>query len=155
MKKLRLKEWAAIAEIIGTIAVIISLIFVATSINRNTAVMQASNDNFVYELQYARIREVVASPEMAAIYVKFNQQEELTAVEEERFYWDTLQELGTWEIAFNRHRDGMFSSEQWQGWDRFLSTVVPNRLSVESWTEIKEWYAEDFRYHVDSVYANQ
>ena len=153
MKKLRLTEWAAAAEIIGTIAVVISLLFVATSINRNTAVMQASNDNFVYELQYARIREIVGSPEMAAIYVKFNQQEELTAVEEERFYWDTLQELGTWEIAFNRHRDGMFSSEQWEAWDRYLSSVLPNRLSVESWTEIKEWYADDFRGHVDSVYA--
>jgi len=155
MKKMSLTEWSAVSEIVGTVAVVISLLFVATSINRNTAVMQASNDNFVYELQYGRIREIVGSPGMASIYVKFNQQEEMTAVEEERFYWDTLQELGTWEIAFNRQRDGMFSNEQWEAWDRYLSSVLPNRLSVESWTEIKEWYADDFQGHVDSAYAKK
>ena len=61
MSKLKLTEWAAVSEIIGTVAVVISLLFLAFSVNRNTVVMQASNDNFVYELQFARVRDIVSS----------------------------------------------------------------------------------------------
>jgi len=110
MRKLSLSEWASVAEIATTVAVVISLLIVALSLERNTAVMQASSDNFIYELQYARVRDIVSSPGMASIYVKYNRGEELSAEEQERFYWDKMQELSTWELAFNRHRDGMFST---------------------------------------------
>jgi hypothetical protein len=66
MRKLNLTEWAAVSEIIGTVAIVISLLFVAYSVNQNTAVMQASNDDFIYELQYARTRDIVSSPGMAS-----------------------------------------------------------------------------------------
>ena len=86
MRKLSLSDWASVAEIAATIAVVISLIFVAISLQRNTAVMQASNDNFIYELQFARTRDIVTSPGMASIYVRHRSGEELSAEEQERFY---------------------------------------------------------------------
>ena len=49
MAKRNLAELAAISEIIGTLAVIISLLFVAFNISKNTRVMQAVNDNFLYQ----------------------------------------------------------------------------------------------------------
>ena len=155
MSKLNLTEWAAVSEIIGTVAVVTSLLFVAFSINHNTAVMQATNDNFVYELQYARVRDIVGSPGMASIYVKIDQNEELSAEEEKRFYWDKLQEIGTWEIAFNRHRDGMFSTAQWKGWNNYYVASLTSQFSAESWVDVREWYADDFRSHVDAVYARK
>ena len=155
MNKFSLTEWAALSEIIGTVAVVISLLFVVFSINHNTAVMQTTNDNFVYELQYARVRDIVGSPGMASIYVKLDQNEELTAEEQKRFYWDKIQEVGTWEIAFNRYRDGMFSSELWEGWNNYYIASLTNQFSVESWTKVRDWYAVDFRSHVDSVYARK
>ena len=65
MQKFALKEWAAVAEIIAAVAVIISLVFVVQSINQNTAAVQSTNDNFIYDLQYARTRDIVSSPGMA------------------------------------------------------------------------------------------
>ena len=155
MSKLSLTQWAAVSEIIGTVAVVISLLFLAFSVKKNTVVMQASNDNFVYELQFARVRDIVSSPGMASIYVKLNQNKELSAEERERFYWDKLQEVGTWEIAFNRYRDGVFSNEQWEGWNNFYASSLTNQFSAESWAEIRAWYAKDFRSHVDAVYASK
>ena len=45
MKRLALPEWAALAEIIGTVAIIASLLFVAYEINRNTLVLQGTGEN--------------------------------------------------------------------------------------------------------------
>ncbi len=70
MAKRNLAEWAAVSEIIGTLAVVISLLFVAFNISQNTRVMQAANDNFLYETQNAILNTVVESSEFASIYLK-------------------------------------------------------------------------------------
>ena len=155
MRKLNLIEWAAVSEIIGTAAIVISLVFVAYSVNQNTAVLQAANDNFLYETQFARARDIVSSPGMASIYAKRRRNEELSAEEQERFYWDKLQELGGWELAFNRHRDGVFSTVLWEGWDNYYVVEFTNQFPVESWAEARHFYAEDFKSHVDAVYAKK
>ena len=155
MVKLSLDKWAAIAEIIGTVAVVVSLIIVAVTIKQNTAVMQAANDNFIYELQYARVRDIVSSPGLASIYVKRNRNEELTEEEKERFYWDKVQELGTWEIAYTRHRDGLYSAQQWEAWNNYYVEAFIDQFPKETWAEVRNWYAEDFRSHVDTYYLRQ
>ena len=155
MRKLGLSDWASLAEIVATVAVVVSLIFVVISLERNTATMQALNDNFIYELQYARTRDIVSSPGMAAIYVKHRNGEELSAEEQERFFWDKMQELSTWEIAFNRHRDGLFSTQHWDGWNNYFEASFIPQFSAERWAEVRDFYAEDFQDHVDAVYAEK
>ena len=48
---LTITEWAAIAEIVGMVTVVASLLLVVHSIRQNTAAMHTSNDNFIYERQ--------------------------------------------------------------------------------------------------------
>jgi hypothetical protein len=48
MKKLSLSEWAAVGELVGTLAVFVSLIFVIYSINQNTAAIQGSTENLIF-----------------------------------------------------------------------------------------------------------
>ena len=80
MKRLDLTGWAAIAEIVGTVAVVVSLLFVAHSVNRNTSIMQSVNDNFIYQLQDERVRDIVSDPELASIIVKFRHKEDISEV---------------------------------------------------------------------------
>jgi len=153
MKNLTLKKWAAIAEIIAAVAVIISLVFVVQSINQNTAAVQSTNDNFMYELQYARTREIVSSPGMAEIYLKIRSGEELTDVEQERFYWDKIQELSLWELGFNRNRDGLYDTDLWESWNRYYETEFTSQFPQEWWEESRSFYMQDFQDHVDAAYA--
>ena len=92
---------------------------------------------------------------MASIYVKQRNGEELTDEENERFYWDKLQELSTWELAFNRHRDGLFSDEQWHAWDRYFRVSFVAQFPAGKWSEVRDFYADDFQNHVDGVYAEK
>ena len=156
MRKLTLMEWAAVAEIIATVAVIISLVFVAQSINHNSAIMQSNNDSFLYELQHARIREFFTMPGTASIYMKRRHGEELTAEEREIYFWDKALELSIWEIAFSRFRDGQFSNKQWQSWNAYFSQAFTTEMySQQSWQEVRNYFPEDFRAHVDGVYAGK
>lgn len=49
MKKMTLSQWAQVAEIGGTLAVVISLLTVVWSINQNTAAMSARGVDDIYD----------------------------------------------------------------------------------------------------------
>ena len=47
MVNMNLTEWAALAETLGVVTVVVSLLLVVRSISQNTSAMRISNDNFV------------------------------------------------------------------------------------------------------------
>lgn len=155
MKKRSLTEWSAMAEIIATVAVVVSLLFVAHTVRQNTLAVQAQNDNFLYEMQFARTREISANPDLAAIYVKVRKGESLSEVERTRFIWDKYQELSTWELAYNRHRDGLYSDEDWSGWDKYYQNYFLEQFPKDWWEEARIFYQQDFQDHVDAAYVRK
>ena len=155
MRKRDLVKWAAISDILETAAVVVSLLFVAYSINRNSAVMQSVTDNFIYQLQDERVRDIVSDPELASIIVKLRRNEEISEVEMERIRWQNLRELNQWELAFVRYNEGLYSPEQWHNWDGYYDLGFTAVFPEERWADVKEWYREDFVKHVDAVYANK
>jgi hypothetical protein len=66
MRKLSLSEWASAAEIVGAFAVVVSLVFVIASVDRNTAAITAQ----VGDASYEAIRELnlnlLNNPEFSA-----------------------------------------------------------------------------------------
>lgn len=155
MRKLTLTDLAAVSEIVASIAVIVSLLFLAYSVRENTVVTQSANDNFLYELQFARVREISGSPMMAVLYTKLRQSEELTEIEKTLLQWDNLQQIGTWEIAYVRHHEGVYSDERWQAWDRYFRLALLETFSKDEWDEVSLWYEGDFKDHVDAAYAEK
>ena len=131
MVNMKLAEWAAVAEILGMIAVIISLLLVVSSIRQNTAVMHTTNDNFLYERQDAIITTLVTDPSMAELYIKHQNNEQLSEVEHVRLWNQLFRDMLMWELAFNRFEAGLLSAAQWQEWDKayslqFLSEFPPS-----------------------------
>ena len=85
MDKVDIKIGAAIAEIIASLAVVVSLLFVVYSISQNTTALQASNDNFLYERHLQLLNDSSMNGEIASIIVRFDADEELTEVDEFRY----------------------------------------------------------------------
>jgi hypothetical protein len=104
MRRLTITEWAAIGELIGTAAVILSLIFVVYSIRQNTAAIQGSTENLLFERHTELANLFLADPMLAAILVKMRGEapvlNEIEAVRWEKYQ---LNLLDIWALAFNRH----------------------------------------------------
>lgn len=155
MSTLDLAGWAAIAEIVGTVAVVASLLFVAHSVNRNIAVLRAANDNFLYQLQDGRIADTVRDSELIAILVKHSKKEQLSDVENLRLIKHQIRKRNLWELAYDRHNEGLFSSNKWNGWNRMFATDISEDFPEEWWTAVKLRYGDDFARHVDALYSNK
>ena len=153
MNTLDLSSWAALAEIIATVAVVVSLLFVAYSIKRNTAEMETSNSNFLYQLDAEIAGDLSRDVRLATIFLKVEHNETLTDVE--KFQYVMLQEryLGLLEIAWTQYKSESLSVIDWRDWDQYLSSFVTDGLPKEWWIEIRLKYKPEFAEHVDSKYV--
>jgi hypothetical protein len=150
---LNLSDWAALAEIIASAAVIISLLLLAYSIRRNTAEMELSNSNFLYQLDEQIGGDISRNVILATIVHKINQDETLTGVE--KIQYVALQEryLTMLEVAWTQYRSGSLALIDWRDWDKYLSEFVIRGLPREWWLEMRMQYKTEFAEYVDSKYA--
>ena len=156
VKKADLSTWASVAEIIGTIAVVISLLFVAYSINHNTSVLQSLNDNLLYDYDNLVIDDIVHDPSFAAILVKHRDKRALSDVEMVRFAAYKSRQLNMWELAHDRYHEGLFPEDKWLGWNATLADVVtqgPEMLPEAEWNKIRHEYGDEFAALVDTAYS--
>ena len=150
---LDLSGWAALAEIVGTVAVVISLLLVAYSIRRNTGEMETTNSNFLYQLDAQILGDVSTDLRLATTILKMKKEETLTDVE--KFQYVAFQEryLSVLEIAWTQYKSGSLSSIDWRDWDKYLAVYVTDGLPEDWWVEIRSGYKPEFAKHVDSKYV--
>ena len=107
-----LQDLANLGEVIGAIAVIISLIYLAVQIRENTQAMQREATQDIIRSLNEQLRFVIESPDLAALYLKASERpEELTAEERFRFQSVVTFSFTIFELALGYHRDKMLSDE--------------------------------------------
>ncbi len=148
MRKLTLSEWAAVGELVGTFAVFVSLLFVVYSINQNTAAIQGSTENILFERIGELSAQVISDPSLASIIVKKQGGEEtLTPVEAVRWEKYQLVLLDMWALGFNRHRRGLLATDQWEAWDGYFQEIFSSgaeRMPRAQWESLSFGYDGDF-----------
>ncbi len=155
MRRLSLSEWASLAEVVGTVAVVISLVFVVLSVNRNTAELRATNDAFLYEQSDSMTGTVAADPALAERYANKAYGLEFSDPVEAQIFWSEVRELNMWEAAYYWYLDGLFSSRQWAGWDQAFIATLKDEFPEDWWRTVRKSYSADFAKHVDRAYASE
>ena len=155
MARANIKTIAATAEIVTSIAVVVSLLFVVYSIDQNTASLRSINDNFLYELQDEKLSDASNNGELASIIVRYHAGEELSQAEQARYGYWTTRHLNMWELAFNRYNEGLLPPNQWIAWDTMFAQTIPGDITKESWFRQRYGYGERFANHVDAIYSGK
>jgi len=155
VKKLTLTEWAAAGEVVGTVAVVISLLFVAFSINRNTEATQASSENILFERHTDLANQFMMDPTLAELMVKRrNGAADLTEVETIRWEKYELNMLDIWALAHSRYQRDLLSENQWVTWDRYFTHMFSKEaeaISKARWADLQYGFETEFWEHVDTV----
>lgn len=154
MTKRSLKDWAAIAEILGNVVVIISLVFVVYSIQQNTQQLRVQNENYMFDLMHDSLDTIVRDPSVADIFVKVANDQRLSDAERIRYRAFFYQRINIWEMAYYWHRNGYLDTASWEEWDDLFSANVGDiyHLPHEVWLEMRPSYSSEFASHVDKKY---
>ena len=152
MKKLALSEWASVAEMVGTIGVIVSLGFVVHSINVNTNEMRASYTHILFDTTRQIELTVASDPEWSRIVVQGrNRQEQLTEVDQHRYdaYLSAMVDL--WAEMLDRYDDGLVEEQMLADWDTYFTAWVQHHLTQDDWERIKWGWPGPIRSRVESA----
>ena len=151
-KKLNLSEMAALAEVVGTVGVIVSLIFVVVGINRNTIQASAATTQAFFASVREVELEVAANPSWSEIVVKGRKLEvELSDVEQYRYDAYVTSMIDLWDELYLRYQDELtdpITLELWEGW---FQDWAKRHISRSTWDRIKWSYAGGIEKKVEAA----
>ncbi len=155
MKKTSLKEWAAIAEIIGTAGVIISLLFVAHSINVNSELVKSAYSTLMYELSTSVVDEQIQDGGYAIFSAKRSYGLEFEDENEAKTFYSILRFLTHWELLIARHGDGLMGDDEYLEWSAYYNYMIIRDMDIEWWNAIKAEWDQSLVDVVDAAYAEK
>ena len=148
-----LKQYALAAEIVGAVAVVISLIYVGVSVNQNTnAVLVANHQALVAMDQDAT--DWFKDPDFAAAYiVSLEDIDKLSPVQRTQVGSYIAGKFNAWEFAFLTHENEMMEDNIWQGWNAHYLTVLEQSGGQWFWSAERGAFSPSFVLYVDSLLA--
>ena len=148
---MKLKKWALIAEIIGAIAVVVSLLYVGTGVRQNTNAIQSSNHQNLVAMDLNK-NTWFRDPEFAALYESGLQDiDALSLAQARQFNTFLADQLNVWEYAFVTHENGLMEDPIWEGYNRYFSSqlILPSYQTY--WERNKGGWTDEFIRHTDVV----
>lgn len=124
-----LKKFALISEIVSAIAVVISLIFVGYQISQNTDEVRASNRQQVTLAAISATQLIAGNTELAAIFSKIENNEELTNAENIQYSYFVRSLLYDIQNAYLLHLEGRLEDSYWATRAVLLKTYLDRPAS--------------------------
>jgi hypothetical protein len=151
-RKMKLKRYALIAEIVGGLAVIVGLIFVGLELRQNTLMQKVTaTQTLVVDYENA-IDTIGQDTETACIYVRgINGLENLNGIERYRFFILWFHILRAGEQLHYYSLEGMVDQRIWRGFQRQLDEVIRLPGVQQYWAVRKDWYSDEFQAFVEGI----
>jgi hypothetical protein len=144
------QDLGSIGEVVGALATVATLIYLALQIRANTRATRAETRRTNQVDQLGSYSEIIASEEVASIFEKgLADLESLTSTERLRFDFLFSRIMGAAQNLFQDQSDGYESSERLE---RHLLAVIPMLRSpggLKYWSNRKAIYDPEFRRRLD------
>ena len=137
---MNIQDWGAIGEIVSGIAVVLSLIYVATQIRANTLQVKTQNYDSVTRLFGDWYNMLATNPQANDVYHRGIAGEELDDEEYRRFRQIMRSQAAIYETIFIHHEQGLYVNE-----DRYLRHLETYRTVLSS-PGAREWWEHEKRY---------
>jgi len=143
MKRVNLPALAAVAEIIGTVGIIVSLIFVAIGIRDNTGEVRAAQINTIYDGSREIELLVAADPEWVDILLRGRDGTvPLSEMEQWRYDAYLTSYLDLWDKLNARAQDGLMEANELEAWDAYFQRWAQYYMSDRDWERVR-WQFPD------------
>ena len=151
-----LEELGGIGELISGIAVLASLVYVATEIRRNTKATRLAT----LQSALGSVQQIFDAPARDAVLTRIIRlgmadRSQLTEDESARLGWWINSVLRHSENTFVQHRSGMLDDQIWAARAHQIRNFFSSPTVLKIWGSESEGYHEDFREWISSLPENQ
>lgn len=150
-----LQTCARIAEIVGAIAVVVSVIYLAAQIRDNTRLLRTQAHFNALQLGQRPIELMVESENLAAVMDRCNAEPATVASADWKrcvYYYFML--FNAWEYFYYQHGDEAIPAELWGGADAYFKMLIATEpATVRAWKELGVGFDEPFNAYVTGEFA--
>jgi len=152
MSKLKLSDWANISEIVGSIVVVLSLIYVGLQISQNTVALEQESYQSVQDILHTVDVTLATDTELLEIVMLAEKSpSETSALEWRKFSHLAFPRFATWEFVFLARGAGAVGEDQWAAMDPYFTEMLCHSGYRRFWRENMQVFASSFVKHVDSA----
>jgi hypothetical protein len=119
-------------ELVGVVAVVVSLLFVAFEIRQNTTSVQAAAIQSSTEVARENIMALVNDPSL--LDLKSKEPGELTDAEAQRLYWLSRSFWLSMQGLWRQWQLGVLPEEEWLVWQRIICTNMTTDFGISGRT---------------------
>ena len=150
-----LDNLAALAEVIGAVAVVISLVYVGYQVKQNTKAIKTQ----VHETVVGHVLEaegaLLNNADLAEIMVRTNSDPgSLSPADELRANTYYTFEFVNWESAFLHFHRGFVDKQTWHRWDLSHRPDPASLGQYHYWKQHRHWFEDTFALHIDQVFID-
>ena len=145
----------AIAEVVGAVTVVLSLVFVGLETHQNTVAMRAATAEDLFASSREYIANVLANRPLMELYVTVQKDpsvvDSLPGTVEgmmlDLLYQDRFNALDN---AYYHFRHGTLDAGMWTAWKSWLETMADDPVLRYYWTRIRASTSPEFREFMDT-----
>jgi hypothetical protein len=148
---MNLNDFANLGQIVGAVAVVISLFYVANQIRQNTNAVRSATAQTVHEHFAKWYHLVAADAELAQIVSKgLRDYASLSEQERTRFIATFMAFLSYSQNAFLKWRENLLASPLWMGWELVIMNLVCAPGGKTFWKDRGYMFGDEFRQYVEN-----
>ena len=150
-KQLALSDWAQIAEILGVIVLIISLVFVGLQIQHNTTALESAAAQSVHDNFAGWYSAAQSDPVLMALSIQGMQDyASLSGTEKAQFIAMFMAFCSYQQNAFYKWKEGTLSDELWRGWEYVSMNFLSTAGGQAFWAERSYMFGDAFQNYVNT-----
>jgi hypothetical protein len=150
-RNMTLSDWANVAEIVGAVAVVITLVYVATQIEQNTIAVEASTRQGRLDFGWQQSELLITQPGLAKLVMDAEKNANVLNDEERvLFYEFTTWRMATWELTYQEYVDGLMDEETWAAWNGYYMLMATGKPGYRAFfSDTRQQWDSRFMVHVD------
>ena len=151
MKKIDWAKWSAIADILSSVAIVITLVYLALQTQQNSAALLASTRHQMLSSDLQINSDAINNPSISVSMWKAD----LTIEEKVQLQYWLIDLVRSREHQWFQFRDGLLDESLWQSYLAGLSATLSTPRTRVWWENVRyEWFDREFADVVSDFLAN-
>ena len=148
----RLQKWALIAEVIGAVAVVVSLIFVGIELRSNTEATRAATREAINQKDIDFLSLRLDSSVIAQAMSKMQNGESLSQLEESQLIAQQYVNFMIFEHTFYQFTEGVLDDNDWARHENIARLNIQNNEYAQSmWEQSHDTFTPEFREVIEEI----
>jgi hypothetical protein len=130
MKKDKIQWLVSMTQILSSLAVLVSIIYLVIEYNRTSVLNEKSVENLVYARVMQLNELVIEHPDLAEIIVKAQNSDSLTTTEIMRYLAYEHIFYDSWETLWTGYQDGLVEEDTWNDWNNWFKIKAKQKPKI-------------------------